>query len=43
MAREKEVTLITGGCRSGKSTFALQLAQEWEAKTFIATAEPLDE
>ena len=36
------VILVTGGCRSGKSTFALKLAQEWEQKTFIATAEPRD-
>ena len=37
------VILVTGGCRSGKSTLALKLAQEWEKKTFIATAEPLDD
>ncbi|MZH03643.1 MAG: 5,6-dimethylbenzimidazole synthase [Nitrospinae bacterium] len=36
--------LITGGSRSGKSRYALQLAKKTDGpKIFIATAEPLDE
>jgi adenosylcobinamide kinase / adenosylcobinamide-phosphate guanylyltransferase len=37
-------TLITGGCRSGKSThaIAIALANPEPRKFFIATAEPLD-
>ncbi len=35
--------LVTGGTRSGKSSFALNLAEEAQGrKAFIATAEPLD-
>ncbi len=38
------VTLITGGARSGKSRYALALAQQYPApRAFIATAEPLDD
>jgi adenosylcobinamide kinase / adenosylcobinamide-phosphate guanylyltransferase len=39
------VTLITGGCRSGKSTMAIAIASSFAAarKFFIATAEALDE
>ena len=37
------VTYICGGCRSGKSSFALQLMQTFERKAFIATAQSLDE
>jgi adenosylcobinamide kinase / adenosylcobinamide-phosphate guanylyltransferase len=39
------LTLITGGCRSGKSTHALALASAFAArgKFFIATAEALDD
>jgi adenosylcobinamide kinase/adenosylcobinamide-phosphate guanylyltransferase len=38
------ITLITGGARSGKSSFALRLALEKaEVRTFIATAVALDE
>ncbi len=40
------LTLITGGIRSGKSRYALELAQQMAVngpKCFIATAEPLDE
>ena len=39
------MTLITGGCRSGKSSHALALASAYSAprKFFIATAEALDE
>ncbi len=35
---------ITGGCRSGKSTFALKLAEEMEGpRTFLATCPVLDD
>lgn len=37
------VTLITGGGRSGKSSFALSLVQDYNKKAFIATAEPFDD
>ncbi|MBI3307145.1 MAG: bifunctional adenosylcobinamide kinase/adenosylcobinamide-phosphate guanylyltransferase [Candidatus Omnitrophica bacterium] len=39
------VTLVTGGIRSGKSRFALELAKGKfpGIKTFLATAQPLDE
>ncbi|MEK6714532.1 MAG: bifunctional adenosylcobinamide kinase/adenosylcobinamide-phosphate guanylyltransferase [Candidatus Omnitrophota bacterium] len=38
-----KLTLILGGARSGKSTFALKLAKAYKQKVaFIATAEPLD-
>jgi len=36
-------TLITGGSRSGKSTYALTLADYFERKVFLATARALDE
>ncbi len=40
----KTLTLVTGGIRSGKSRFALELAQARASrKTFLATAEPFDE
>lgn len=35
--------LITGGERSGKSNFAIDLAMHKEKKAFIATAEPFDD
>jgi adenosylcobinamide kinase/adenosylcobinamide-phosphate guanylyltransferase len=39
-----QVTLITGGIRSGKSRYALQRAESLgERRLFIATAEPADE
>jgi len=39
-----EVTLITGGARSGKSAFALELARrKYARRTLIATAVALDE
>ncbi len=39
-----EVTLITGGARSGKSSFALELALKgYSQRTFIATAVAVDE
>jgi adenosylcobinamide kinase/adenosylcobinamide-phosphate guanylyltransferase len=38
------VVLVTGGARSGKSNFALKLAEKLEGKRlFLATAEALDE
>ena len=38
------VIFVTGGARSGKSNFALQLAEKLEGKRlFLATAEALDE
>ena len=36
-------TLVTGGGRSGKSRYALELAAPHQAKAFIATAEAFDE
>ncbi len=38
-----QVTLVTGGCRSGKSAFALSLCQPYGCRYFIATAQALDE
>jgi adenosylcobinamide kinase/adenosylcobinamide-phosphate guanylyltransferase len=38
-----EITLLTGGSRSGKSSYALELAQKYEKKGFIATAEAYDD
>jgi adenosylcobinamide kinase/adenosylcobinamide-phosphate guanylyltransferase len=39
-----EVTLITGGARSGKSSFALELALKgYSQRTFIATAVAVDQ
>ncbi len=38
-----QVTLVTGGGRSGKSNHALQLAEPYARRAFIATAEPLDD
>jgi adenosylcobinamide kinase/adenosylcobinamide-phosphate guanylyltransferase len=36
--------LVTGGSRSGKSSFALKLAERWEGpRTYIATAQAFDE
>lgn len=37
------VTLVTGGCRSGKSTHALRLADAFGRRAFIATAEAHDD
>jgi adenosylcobinamide kinase/adenosylcobinamide-phosphate guanylyltransferase len=40
----KESVLVLGGARSGKSTYALQRAQEWEGRlVYLATAEGKDE
>lgn len=37
------ITLITGGIKSGKSSYALKLASRFQKKHFIATAEIFDE
>jgi len=37
------VTLITGGCRSGKSRHAIALARPYERPVFIATAQAFDD
>lgn len=37
------ITLILGGARSGKSRYALELAERSARKAFIATAEPFDD
>jgi adenosylcobinamide kinase/adenosylcobinamide-phosphate guanylyltransferase len=38
-----QITLITGGARSGKSSFALSLAlQHYSKRAFLATAVPFD-
>ena len=39
----RNVIYVTGGARSGKSSFALQLAARYEKKVFLATAEPFDD
>ena len=36
------VVLVTGGCRSGKSTRALEIASSYGRKVFVATAEATD-
>lgn len=42
--RMADIILVTGGCRSGKSKFALNLAEESEGKKiFVATCPNLDE
>ncbi|MGD9237986.1 MAG: bifunctional adenosylcobinamide kinase/adenosylcobinamide-phosphate guanylyltransferase [Desulfobacterales bacterium] len=40
-----ELTLVIGGCRSGKSTYALQTAEKinGDKKVFVATCQPQDE
>jgi adenosylcobinamide kinase / adenosylcobinamide-phosphate guanylyltransferase len=41
---EKRMIFITGGCRSGKSRYALHYAnQHFSKKLFLATSEALDE
>lgn len=37
------LTFVTGGARSGKSRFALELACAYKLKVFAATAEPFDD
>ena len=39
----KELIMILGGARSGKSNFAERLASQYEKVLFVATAEALDE
>ena len=39
----RELILITGGARSGKSAFAERLAMQGERALFVATAEALDD
>lgn len=41
--RRNQTVLITGGSRSGKSRMAIELAQDYSPKTFIATAELRDQ
>ncbi len=36
------IVFITGGARSGKSSYALDLANTAQKKAFIATAQPID-
>lgn len=38
-----DVVYVTGGARSGKSSFALECAERYGKKAFLATAEPFDE
>lgn len=38
----KNVIYVTGGARSGKSSFAMQLALKYRNRAFLATAEPFD-
>lgn len=38
-----KITLITGGARSGKSKYALDLALQYPNPAFIATAQPTDQ
>lgn len=40
--KAKKIVFVTGGARSGKSTFALNLAMQHERRVFLATAEPFD-
>ncbi|ABB23995.1 MAG: adenosylcobinamide kinase/adenosylcobinamide phosphate guanyltransferase [Pelodictyon luteolum] len=37
-----KIVFVTGGARSGKSTFALRLAMQHRRRVFLATAEPFD-
>ena len=38
-----DIYYVTGGARSGKSSFALQLAAPYVKRVFLATAEPVDD
>ncbi len=40
---KNKVILITGGGRSGKSSYALEIAESYARKAFIATAEAFDD
>ncbi len=37
------IILLTGGSRSGKSSYALELAEQYKKKVFIATAQAMDD
>lgn len=37
-----KITFILGGARSGKSSYALELAKKYKRVAFIATCQPLD-
>jgi len=39
---KNSLTLVTGGARSGKSAFALELAAPYDRRVFIATAQAMD-
>ena len=39
----RNITLITGGCRSGKSRFAMEAALQYDKRVFMATAPICDE
>ncbi len=41
--KSRTVTLVTGGSRSGKSSYALELAEQYQNKVFIATAQAMDD
>lgn len=43
IAAVKEIVLVIGGCRSGKSRFAVDYARGLKRKVFVATCEALDE
>ncbi|NTU98016.1 MAG: bifunctional adenosylcobinamide kinase/adenosylcobinamide-phosphate guanylyltransferase [Chlorobiaceae bacterium] len=38
-----KIIYVTGGARSGKSSFALQIAETYTNRVFLATAEPFDD
>ena len=38
-----DVIYVTGGARSGKSSFALSCAAQYKKRVFLATAEPFDD
>ncbi len=38
-----KIIYVTGGARSGKSSFALRIAECYPKRVFLATAEPFDE
>lgn len=40
---KKTLTLITGGAKSGKSRFALEKAEPYDIRAFIATAQAFDD
>ncbi|HLJ86151.1 MAG TPA: bifunctional adenosylcobinamide kinase/adenosylcobinamide-phosphate guanylyltransferase [Candidatus Angelobacter sp.] len=41
--QQKSVTLVLGGARSGKSTFAQKYASSWANVIFLATAQAVDD